>query len=125
MVLSAFASEVLQQLRNVADDAFITANEHVLHHPIVAAPGQPVEEAGRVRKRGPLGEGQLHDNLVRLAGADHSGVRPHRNPAHRVRRLSPFHLLDHVGVGLLDEHSGPSERLGPRIVQLLGSRIDP
>ena len=61
-----------------------------------------VEEARRVLQRGALGEGQLHDALVRLAGADDSGVLPHRN-ASRVRRLSPFHLLDHFGVGLLDE----------------------
>src|SRR6266404_5800121 len=84
-----------------------------------------VEEAGRVRERGALGEGHLHDILVRLTGADHSGVRPHRNPCHRVRRLSPFHLLDHFGVGLLDEKSDPSERLAPPITQLLDSRIDP
>src|SRR6195256_374838 len=52
-----------------------------------------VEEAGRVRERGALGEGHLHGVLVRLTRADDSGVRPHRNPRHRVRRLSPFHLL--------------------------------
>src|SRR5260370_40028970 len=51
-------------------------------------------------------------------------MRPHRNSRHRVRRLSPFHLLDHFGVGLLDEHSDPSEHLAPPIPQLLDSRID-
>ena len=63
-----------------------------------------VEEAGRVRERGALREGHLHDILVRLTRADHSGVRPDRN-------LSPLPLLDHFGVGLLDENSNPSERL--------------
>src|SRR5262245_7082928 len=75
-----------------------------------------VEEARRVLQRGALGEGHLHDILVRLTGADHSGVRPHRNP-------SPLPLLDHFGVGLLDENSDPSERLAPPISQLLDSRI--
>src|SRR5688572_31493125 len=75
-----------------------------------------VEEAGRVLQRGALGEGHLHDSLVRLAGADDSGMRPHRNP-------SPLPLLHHFGVGLLDESSDPSERLPTPITQLLDSRI--
>src|SRR5438874_11814971 len=66
--------------------------------------------------RGALGEGHLPDILVGLASADDSGVRPHRNP-------SPLPLLDHFGVGLLDENSDPSERLAPPITQLLDSRI--
>src|SRR6267142_6922993 len=76
-----------------------------------------VEEACRVLQRGALGEGHLHDILVRLTRCDHSGVRPSRNP-------SPLPLLDHFGVGLLDETSDPSERLAPPITQLLDSRID-
>src|SRR5437773_5330304 len=63
-----------------------------------------VEEARRVLQRGALGEGQLHGALVRLTGADDSGVLPHRDP-------SPLPLLDHLGVGLLDEHSDTSEHL--------------
>jgi hypothetical protein len=43
-------------------------------------------------------------------------VRPHRNP-------SPLPLLDHFGVGLLDQTSDPSERLAPPITQLLDFRI--
>src|SRR5262249_49835736 len=82
------------------------------------------EKACRVRERGAFGEGHFDDILVRLTGADDPVVRPHRNPGHRVRRLSPFHLLDHIGVGLLDEHSDASERLGPPIIQRLDSRID-
>src|SRR5258708_5429265 len=77
-----------------------------------------------VLQRGALGEGHLHDILVRLTGADDSGVRPHRNPRHRVRRLFPFQLLDHFGVGLLDVNSDQSERLDPPITQRLDSRID-
>src|SRR5262245_8729448 len=75
-----------------------------------------VEEARRVLQRGALCEGHLHDIRVRLTGADHSGMRPHRNP-------SPLPLLDHFGVGLLDENADPSERLAPPITQLLDSRI--
>src|SRR5262249_44517668 len=48
----------------------------------------------------------------------------HRNAQHRVRRLSPFHLLDDVGVGLPDETSDASERLAAPILQLLDSRIN-
>src|SRR5271163_4576781 len=67
---------------------------------IDGTPGVPfeagVEEASRVLQPSAVGEGHLHDVLVRLTGADHPGVIPHRNP-------SPFPLLDHFGVGLLDE----------------------
>src|SRR5215475_534680 len=76
-----------------------------------------VEKARRVFERGALGEGPLHHTLVRLAGADDSGVRPHRHP-------SPLPLLDHFGVGLLDETSHPNEHLASPITQLLDSRID-
>src|SRR5437899_11337721 len=75
-----------------------------------------VEEAGRVLQRGALREGHLYDILVSLTGADDSCVRPHRNP-------SPLPLLDHFGVGLLDETSDPSERFAPPITQLVNSRI--
>ena len=34
-------------------------------------------------------------------------------------------LLDHLGVGLFDEFSDPSERFAPPITQRLDSRIDP
>ena len=44
-------------------------------------------------------------------------MRPHRNPA-------PLPLLDHVGVGLLDESADPSEHLAPPIAQLLDARVD-
>src|SRR5260370_29022032 len=56
-----------------------------------------VEEARSVLQRGALGEGQFYDSLVRLTGADDAGVLPHRNS-------SPLPLLDHFGVGLLDEN---------------------
>jgi hypothetical protein len=75
-----------------------------------------VEETRRVLQRGALGEGHLHGILLRLTRADHSGVRPHRNP-------SPLPLLDHFGIDLLDENSDPSERLAPPITQFLDSRI--
>src|SRR5947209_3832993 len=83
-----------------------------------------VEEAGWVLQSGALGKGHLHHALVRFAGADDAVVRPHRNAAHRVRRLSPFHLLDHVGGGLSDEHPDASQRLTAPIAQLLDPRVD-
>ena len=67
---------------------------------------------------GAPGEGQLHDSLVRLAGADDAVVLPHRNAA-------PLPRLDHLRVGLSDESSDPGERLAPPIAQLLDSRIYP
>src|SRR5262249_40316385 len=83
-----------------------------------------VEEAGRVLERGALGEGQLHGIVARPPGRDYSIVPPTRTPEHRVGGLPPFPLLDHVGVGLFDERSAPSERLAPPISELLDSRVD-
>src|SRR6266536_4193831 len=59
-----------------------------------------VEESRRVLQRGPLAECEFHDALVRLAGADRTLVRPHRNSW--MRRLSPLPLLDHLRVGLFE-----------------------
>ncbi len=53
-----------------------------------------VEQVRRVVERGALGEGQLHDGLVGLAGADDAVVGPDRDAA-------PLPLLDHLGIGLL------------------------
>src|SRR4026208_1994243 len=46
--------------------------------------------------------------------------------AERTRFMStrPKTLLDHLGVGLFDKTSHPSERLAPPITQLRDSRID-
>src|SRR5262249_27898346 len=82
-----------------------------------------VEEATWVGERGALGECEFHLVLVGLARADDAAVRPHWNPR-RIGGLSPFHLLDHIGVGLLDHYSDPSEHVAAPIVQLLDSRID-
>src|SRR6185437_13846890 len=71
-----------------------------------------------------LGEGQLHFVFVRFSGADDASVLPYRDPQHRVRRLSPFHVLDDVGIGLFDEGSHPRERLAPPISERRDSRLD-
>src|SRR6516225_7496809 len=76
-----------------------------------------VEQSRRVLERGALGESQLHDTLVRFAGADQSIVRPHRN-------TSPLPLLDHFGVRLLDENADMGERLAPPVTQFLNPRVD-
>ena len=69
-----------------------------------------VEEAGWVFQRGALGEGELHHLLVRLAGADDAVVRPDR-------RAHPFPLLDHVGVGFVDQPAHPGEGLSAPIAE--------
>src|SRR5262252_6822675 len=63
-----------------------------------------VEELGRVLQRSPLGEGQLHSRLVRLAGADDPVVRPYGN-AH------PLPLLHDVRVCRFDERAHPAHGL--------------
>ncbi len=82
-----------------------------------------VEEARGVLERGALGESQLHFVFVGLAGADDAVVLPHRNPE-RVRRFSPLHRLDHVGIGLFDEFADPRQRLVAPVVQRLDARVD-
>ena len=65
-----------------------------------------VEKSGRAFEQSALEESELHDALVRLAGADLSIVRPNRNAA-------PLPLLDHLRVSLLDESADMGERLAP------------
>src|SRR5215475_1273077 len=70
-----------------------------------------VEELGRVLQRSPLGEGQLHYRLVRLAGADDPVVRPYGS-AH------PLPLLDDVRVCLFDELAHPAQGLPAPVAEL-------
>src|ERR1700737_505742 len=83
-----------------------------------------IEEARWVRDPGPLGERELHDLLVRLAGADDPVVRPDRDPRHRIRRLPPLPLLDHLRVCLFDESAEMREHLAPPVAQFLNPRLD-
>ncbi len=83
-----------------------------------------VKETCRILESRSLSEGEFHLVLVRFAGANDPVVGPHRNPQHRVRWLSPFHLLDDIWVRLLDEAPHPGESLAPPITQLLDSCID-
>src|SRR3981081_3447249 len=75
-----------------------------------------VEESRRVLERSALGESQLHDALVRLAGADQSIVRPNRN--------APLPLLDPLRVSLFDESADMGEHLAPPVVEFLDPRVD-
>jgi hypothetical protein len=50
-------------------------------------------------------------------------VLPDRN-AERVRRLSPFHRLDDVGTGLLDETPDPPERLAAPVTEFFDASVD-
>src|ERR1017187_9152945 len=63
----------------------------------------------------PFEECKFHDALVRLACADRTLVRPHRDPW--MRRLSPLPLLDHFGVSLFDQGAKPREGLAPPVAQ--------
>src|SRR6185437_8054365 len=76
-----------------------------------------VEEAGRILQRRTLGERHLHHVLVGLARGDHPVVVPHGNAA-------PLPLLDHVGVGALDELPDECERLPAPVTQLLNPGVD-
>src|SRR5664280_1287434 len=76
-----------------------------------------VEQSLGIPERSALGESQLHDALVRLAGADNAVVRPNRN-------ASPLPLLDHLRISLFDESADMGERLAPPVVQLLDPRVD-
>src|SRR5262249_8068685 len=70
-----------------------------------------VEELGWVLQRSPLGEGQLHSRLVRLAGADDPVVRPDGS-AH------PLPLLHNVRVCLFDERAHPAQGLPAPVSEL-------
>src|SRR3984957_19963123 len=61
-----------------------------------------VEKTGRILKRRALGEGKLHDLLVRFGSADDAVVRENRS-AH------PLPLLDDVRVCFLDELAHSAE----------------
>src|SRR5215470_14034345 len=74
-----------------------------------------VEELGRILQRSPLGEGQLHSRLVRLAGADDPVVRPYGS-AH------PLPLLHDVRVCRFDERAHPAQGL-PAPVPELGDSV--
>jgi hypothetical protein len=81
-----------------------------------------VEEAGRILQGRTLGEGKLHDVLVRFASADDAVVRPNRS-AH------PLPLLDDIRICFLDElaHSAegfpaPVPEFGDSFRALLGAQ---
>src|SRR3954470_9987427 len=81
-----------------------------------------VEEAGGIVERCALEERELDDALVGLPGADAAAVRPDGRPA--ARGLHPLPLLDHVGVGLLDQGAQPGEGLAAPVAELLDPRVD-
>src|SRR5829696_1134826 len=77
-----------------------------------------VEQARRIGKSRPLGEGHLHDVLVRLARAEHPVVVPDRN-------ASPFPLLHDFGIGCLHHRAEPPEHLAAPVSELVDPRVDP
>src|SRR4026207_2205867 len=75
-----------------------------------------VEETGRILQRRALGEGQLHDLLVRFAGADDAVVRPNRCTG--AGCFDPLPLLDNVRVCILDKLAHSAERFTPPVPEL-------
>src|SRR5258706_5596481 len=75
-----------------------------------------VEETSRILERRALGERELHDALVGLAGADDAVVRPDRGA--RRRGLDPLPLLDDVRVCFLDELAHSAEGLPAPVPEL-------
>ena len=67
-------------------------------------------------------EGQLDGAVVGLARADHALVRPDGDPW--TGGLAPLPLVDHLGIGLLDQGAKPGQGLAPRVAQLLDLRCD-
>src|SRR5438128_1394870 len=81
-----------------------------------------VEELGRVLQRSPLGERELHDGLVRLAGADDPAVRPNRGA--RVGPFGPLPLLHDFRVCLFDELAHPAQGLPAPVLELGDSLVN-
>src|SRR5262249_17651689 len=69
-----------------------------------------VEKLGRVVQGSALEEGQLHDRLVRLSGADAPTMGPYRRPP-------PFPLFHNVRIGLPDEGAHPCQRITSPVTQ--------
>src|ERR1700674_4488665 len=70
-----------------------------------------VEELGRILQGSALKEGQLHDRLVRLSGADAPVMGPYRGP-------HPLPLFHNIRVGLPDEGAHPCQCIASPVTQL-------
>src|SRR6185312_11458563 len=70
-----------------------------------------IEKLRRVLQRSAFREGELHDRLVRLAGAHDPVVRPDGRP-------HPLPLFDDVRVGFPDELAHPAQRLASPICEI-------
>src|SRR4030095_648312 len=75
-----------------------------------------VEETGRITKKRPLGEGELHDFLVGFARADDAVMRPNR--------IHPLPLLDDVRVCVPDELAHSAEGFTSPVPELGDSLRD-
>src|SRR5262245_26771960 len=76
-----------------------------------------VEQALRIAQRRALGERELHDALVGLAGAYDAVVRPDRS-AH------PFPLLDDLRIRVVNELAHPAESLPAPVSEFPDSLVD-
>src|SRR5436190_9530439 len=75
-----------------------------------------VEQTGRILQGGALGEGELHDLRVGLAGADDAVVGPDRRAG--LGRFDPLPFLDDVGIGFLDQLAHYAEGLAAPVPEL-------
>ena len=75
-----------------------------------------VEETRWVLQRRAFEEGEFHDALVSLTGADWSVVGPDRNSG--IGSLSPLPLFDNVRIDLLDKFAYPAKGLSPPVPKL-------
>src|SRR5215469_3216487 len=76
-----------------------------------------IEELGGIFEGGALKEGQLHDRLVRFAGADAAVVGPYRCAA-------PLPFFHNSGIRLHDEGADPFEGIASPVIQLRDSIAD-
>ena len=81
-----------------------------------------VEEAGGVRQRRALGEGQFDDALVGLSGADDAAAG--EDGRTRRRGFDPLPLFDNLRVGGEDDLADVCEGLAAPIAEVFDLRVD-
>src|SRR6478672_3001861 len=82
-----------------------------------------IEQARWILERRTAVEGEFDLVLVGLARADEPRMLPGWN-SERVRGLAPFHLLDDLWIGLLDESANAREHGAAPIAKRRDLRID-
>src|SRR6516162_11581904 len=103
-----------QRLERIRVDLLTLVNvDGAPHVPVKAR----VEELGRIFHGSALEEGQLHDRLVRLSGADTAVMGPYRGS-------HPLPLFDNIRICLPDEGAHPCQCMTSPVTQLSNSFAD-